>query len=103
MRGAKPKNLVQTIERVATIFDILGQCPNGLALRERAHQAGLPKGTAHRLLTSMAYFDYIDKVELHPKASGLRMISRLGSRIALIRVIQPEPFLQHCPVPLIVG
>lgn len=143
MRGSRPKNLVQTIERVATIFDILGQCPNGLALGEIAHQAGLPKGTAHRLLTSMAYFDYIrqdpgtknyhlgfklvdlgnlllsqidlrtearpflielsnavqetvhlvaldgnsalyiDKVELHPKASGLRMISRLGSRIAL--------------------
>jgi DNA-binding IclR family transcriptional regulator len=141
--GTKPKNLVQTIERTAFIFDILSQSPNGLSLGELARQANLPKGTAHRLLASMAYFDfirqepttknyhlgfklvdlgnlllsqidlrsqarpflmnlsetvketvhlvvldrdkalYVDKVELHPKASGLQMVSRLGSRIAL--------------------
>ncbi len=143
MTGAKPKNLVQTIERAAFIFDILSQSPRGLTLGELARQANLPKGTAHRLLSSMAYFDfvrqepttrnyhlgfklvdlgnvllgqidlrtqahsfllnlskavketvhlvvldqdealYIDKVDLHPKASGLRMVSRLGARIPL--------------------
>ena len=143
MTGPKPKNLVQTIERTAFIFDILSQFPNGLSLGELSRQTNLPKGTAHRLLSSMAYFDfvrqeptsknyhlgfklvdlgnlllsqidlrsqarsflinlsetvretvhlvvldqdkalYIDKVDLHPKASGLHMISRLGSRIAL--------------------
>ncbi|MCB2169292.1 MAG: IclR family transcriptional regulator [Deltaproteobacteria bacterium] len=143
MTGAKPKNLVQTIERAAFIFDILSQFPNGLSLGELARKTNLPKGTAHRLLSSMAYFDfirqepttknyhlgfkladlgnllltqidlrsqarsflinlsetvketvhlvvldkdkalYIDKVDLHPKASGLHMVSRLGSRIAL--------------------
>jgi DNA-binding IclR family transcriptional regulator len=141
--GPKPKNLVQTIERAAFIFDILSQFPNGLSLGELARKANLPKGTAHRLLASMAYFDfirqepttknyhlgfklvdlgnlllsqidlrsqarpllidlsetvketvhlvvldrdkalYVDKVDLHPKASGLQMVSRLGSRIAL--------------------
>lgn len=143
MAGPKPKNLVQTIERAAYIFDILSQTPNGLSLGELARKANLPKGTAHRLLSSMAYFDfirqepttknyhlgfklvdlgnlllsqidlrrqahsflinlsesvketvhlvvldrdkalYIDKVDLHPKASGLQMVSRLGSRIPL--------------------
>jgi DNA-binding IclR family transcriptional regulator len=141
--GTKPKNLVQTIERTAFIFDILSQSPSGLSLGELARQANLPKGTAHRLLASMAYFDfirqepttknyhlgfklvdlgnlllsqidlrsqarpflinlsetvketvhlvvldrdkalYVDKVDLHPRASGLQMVSRLGSRIAL--------------------
>jgi DNA-binding IclR family transcriptional regulator len=143
MPGPKPKNLVQTIERAAFIFDILRQYPNGLSLGELAHKAQLPKGTAHRLLSSMAYFDlirqetttknyhlgfklvdlgnlllsqidlrsqarpflinlsetvketvhlvvldrdkalYVDKVDLHPKVSGLQMVSRLGSRISL--------------------
>ncbi len=143
MTRPKPKNLIQTIERAAFIFDILGQAPNGLSLGDLARQANLPKGTAHRLLSSMAYFDlirqepttknyhlgfklvdlgnlllsqidlrgqarsflihlsetvketvhlvvldrdkalYIDKVDLHSRASGLRMVSRLGSRIAL--------------------
>jgi IclR family KDG regulon transcriptional repressor len=143
MAGSKPKNLVQTIERVAFILDIVGRYPHGLSLGDLAHEANLPKGTAHRLLSSMSYFDfvrqdpttrnyhlgfklvelgnlllsqidlrsearpflihlsesvketihlvildgnkalYIDKVDLHIKASGLHMISRLGSRIEL--------------------
>ncbi len=143
MPGSKPKNLVQTIERAAFIFEILSQSPGGLTLGELARQAHLPKGTAHRLLASMAYVDfirqepttknyhlgfklvdlgnillsqidlrtqahsflislsetvketvhlvvldrnkalYIDKVDLHPKASGLQMVSRLGARIPL--------------------
>ncbi len=143
MSGQKPKNLVQTIERAAFIFEILSQYPNGLSLGELAREANLPKGTAHRLLSSMAYFDfirqepttknyhlgfklvdlgnlllsqidlrsqahsflldlseivketvhlvaldhdkalYIDKVDLHSKASGLQMVSRLGTRIPL--------------------
>ena len=143
MTVKKPKNLVQTIERAAFIFDILSQYPTGLSLGDLASKANLPKGTAHRLLSSMAYFDfirqdpttknyhlgfrlvdlgnlllnqidlrsqahpfllnlsetvketvhlvaldqdkalYIDKVDLHSKASGLQMVSRLGTRIPL--------------------
>jgi DNA-binding IclR family transcriptional regulator len=143
MADTKPKNMVQTIERAAFILDIIGQYPNGLSLGDLAKQANLPKGTAHRLLSSMAYFDfirqepatknyhlgfklvdlgnlllsqidlrsqarpflinlsesvretvhlvvldrdkalYVDKVDLHPKTSGLQMISRIGTRISL--------------------
>lgn len=59
MAGAKPKNLVQTIERVAFILDIVGRYPNGLSLGDLAHEANLPKGSAHRLLSSMTYFDFV--------------------------------------------
>jgi DNA-binding IclR family transcriptional regulator len=55
----KPANLVQTIARVASILDILGHHPGGLSLGNLSEKVELPKGTTHRLLTSMAYFDYI--------------------------------------------
>ena len=55
----KPNNLVQTIERVALIFDILGTAPNGISVGELSTKTGLPKGTSHRLLSSLAYFDYV--------------------------------------------
>lgn len=56
---SKPSNLVQTIERVSLILDILGQSPQGLSIGELSEKTGLPKGTAHRLLTSLAYFDHV--------------------------------------------
>ncbi len=59
MAGAKPKNLVQTIERFADILKIAGQYPNGLSLGDLAREADLPKGTVHRLVSSMTYFDFI--------------------------------------------
>jgi IclR family KDG regulon transcriptional repressor len=58
-KGKKPTNLVQTIERMALILEILGNYPDGLSLGELSDKVELPKGTAHRLLTSMAYFDFI--------------------------------------------
>jgi len=66
-KGKKPANLVQTIARVALILEILGHYPSGLSLGELSEKVELPKGTTHRLLTSMAYFDFIrqDQVSKH--------------------------------------
>ena len=63
----KPANLVQTIERTALILEILGQAPSGLSLGELSEKVKLPKGTAHRLLTSLAYFDFVrqDRASKH--------------------------------------
>ncbi len=55
----KPSNLVQTIERTAFILETLGQYPNGLSLGELSEKVTLPKGTTHRLLTSMVYVDFV--------------------------------------------
>jgi len=55
----KPSNLVQTIERTAFILETLGQHPNGLSLGELSEKVNLPKGTTHRLLTSMVYVDFV--------------------------------------------
>ncbi len=55
----KPKNIIHAIERAASIVDILALHPQGLSLAELAEKVNLPKGTAHRILSSLAYFDYI--------------------------------------------
>ncbi len=55
----KPNNLVQTIERVSAILDLIGENPSGMSIRDVSSQLGLPKGTVHRLLSSLIYVGYI--------------------------------------------
>jgi IclR family acetate operon transcriptional repressor len=55
----KPNNLVQTIERVSLILEMVGQNPQGMSIRDLSARLNLPKGTIHRLLSSLSYFGYI--------------------------------------------
>jgi len=57
--GSKPNNLVQTIERISVILDILGQNPQGISIRDLSSKVSLPKGTTHRLLSSLSYLGYV--------------------------------------------
>ena len=57
-RSQKPNNLVQTIERTSLILDILGQSPQGISIRDLSERIKLPKGTTHRLISSLTYFGY---------------------------------------------
>ena len=58
LQRPKPNNLVQTIERASLILDILGQSPQGTSIRQLSAKMKLPKGTTHRLLSSLSYFGY---------------------------------------------
>jgi IclR family KDG regulon transcriptional repressor len=58
-RRTRPSNLVQTIERASFILDILGQSPQGISIRDLSEKMQLPKGTTHRLLSSLSYFGYV--------------------------------------------
>jgi IclR family KDG regulon transcriptional repressor len=58
-RRTRPSNLVQTIERASFILDILGQSPQGISIRDLSEKMRLPKGTTHRLLSSLSYFGYV--------------------------------------------
>ena len=60
----RPRNLVQTIERVNLIFDTLSQYSQGLSLGDLSEKIKFPKGTTHRLLSSLAYFDYVRQESL---------------------------------------
>lgn len=80
-KGKKPANLVQTIERMALILEILGHYPSGLSLGELSEKVELPKGTTHRLLTSLAYFDFIrqDQASKHYNL-GFKLVE-LGNQL----------------------
>jgi DNA-binding IclR family transcriptional regulator len=56
-----PGNLVQTIDRVNQLLEILSGAPQGLSLGELSATVNLPKGTTHRLVSSLAYFDYVQQ------------------------------------------
>ena len=93
---SKPGNLVQTIERVSLILNILGQSPQGISIRDLSLKVNLPKGTIHRLLSSLAYFGYVRQ---DPKTRnyslGFKLVD-LGSlmlgQVDLRR--EAEPFLR---------
>jgi hypothetical protein len=55
----KPGNLVQTIERVSLILEMVGKNPKGMSIKDLSVGLKLPKGTIHRLLSSLSYFGYI--------------------------------------------
>jgi len=55
----RPGNMVQTIERVNALLDLLGSYSHGISLHQISMTLDLPKGTCHRLLNSLAYFDFV--------------------------------------------
>jgi DNA-binding IclR family transcriptional regulator len=90
----RPRNLVQTIERVDQLLGILGRATQALSLGELAEAVGLPKGTTHRLLASLIYFNYVQQ---DPVSRGYRLgfkLVTLGNylldQIDLRKVAQPH-------------
>ena len=59
LKGPRPKNTVQSLERAARILNVLSGFSQGLSLGELAQKVSLSKGTVHRLLTSMSYLEFI--------------------------------------------
>jgi len=96
VQGSKPNNLVQTIERASLILDILGQSPQGISIRDLSEKIKLPKGTTHRLISSLTYFGYArqDSKTRH-YFLGLKLVelgNLLLSQLDLRK--EAEPFLR---------
>ena len=89
----KPSNLVQTIERVSLILDMVGQNPQGMTIRDLSGGLGLPKGTIHRILSSLSYFGYIRQdPETKNYFLGLKLMelgALLGNQLDLRKVAEP--------------
>lgn len=89
----KPKNLVQTIERIAAIIDLVGESPQGMAIRDLSSQLSLPKGTVHRLLSSLTYFGYIRQDDASRNYFlGLKLLDLAGlaaSQLDLRKIAEP--------------
>lgn len=94
---SKPNNLVQTIERVSSLLDIVGQNPQGISIRDLSVKLKLPKGTIHRLLSSLAYFGYVRQdSKTRNYFLGLKLVelgNLLLSQIDLRK--EAEPFLRE--------
>jgi IclR family KDG regulon transcriptional repressor len=89
----KPNNLVQTIERVSLILDMVGQNPQGMSIRDLSAGLDLPKGTIHRLLSSLSYFGYIRQdPETKNYFLGLKLMelnAQLSNQLDLRKVAAP--------------
>jgi IclR family transcriptional regulator, KDG regulon repressor len=78
---SKPSNLVKTIERASLILDVLGRSPQGISIKELSGKTGLPKGTTHRFLASLAYFDYVRQESMTKNYHlGFKLVE-LGNRL----------------------
>jgi IclR family transcriptional regulator, KDG regulon repressor len=89
----KPNNLVQTIERVSQILDMVGRSPQGMSIKDLSIGLELPKGTIHRLLSSLSYFGYIrQNTETKNYFLGLKLMELgvlLGDQLDLRKVAEP--------------
>jgi len=92
----RPSNLVQTLERASLILDILGQSPQGISIKDLSDRMHLPKGTTHRLLSSLSYFGYVRQDQNTKNYSlGFKLVelgNLLLGQLDLRR--EAEPFLR---------
>ncbi|NWF92736.1 MAG: IclR family transcriptional regulator [Syntrophaceae bacterium] len=97
MAETRPNNLVQTIERASLILDSLGQNPQGISVRDLSKKINLPKGTTHRLLSSLAYLGYVRQdLKTRNYFLGLKLVelgNLLLSQLDLRK--EAEPFLKE--------
>ncbi len=79
--GVRPKNIVQSIERVSLILDTLSESPQGLSLGDLSAKVALSKGTTHRLLSSLAFLGYARQNAATKNYSlGFKLVE-LGNRL----------------------
>ena len=80
-KRTKPKNLVQSIERVSVILDVLGEFPQGISFGDLSTKVDLSKGTTHRLLSTLAFLGYVRQdVETKKYNLGFKLVE-LGNRM----------------------
>ena len=89
----KPSNHVQTIERVSLILDMVGQNPQGVSLGDISANLGLPKGTVHRILSSLSLYGFIRQEEKSKNYFlGLKIMdlgTLLANQLDLRRTAEP--------------
>ena len=80
-KRTKPKNLVQSVERVSIIIDVLGEFPQGISFGDLSTKVDLSKGTTHRLLSTLAFLGYVRQDAQTKKYNlGFKLVE-LGNRL----------------------
>jgi len=94
-RTTKPTNLIQTIARVSAILDVLARSSRGISLGVLSEKVQLPKGTTHRILSSLSYFDFVRQdPETRNYSLGFKLVELGSSLLDQINLRkEAEPFL----------
>lgn len=72
---------VQSIERALDIIEVLAEERAGLGVTELANRVELHKSTAHRLLSTLARRNYVEKNESGTYRIGLKLIEAVSCHI----------------------
>lgn len=92
-RPKKSGQYVQTIERVALILDMVGKSPQGVGIKDVSTSLHLPKGTVHRILSSLAQYGFIRQdAKTKNYFLGLKLMdlgSLLAGQLDLRKVAEP--------------
>ena len=80
-KSTKPKNSVQSVERALMILGVLGEYSQGLSIADLSIKIDLPKGTTHRLLSTLAYLDYVRQDPETKKYNLGYKLVELGNRL----------------------
>lgn len=83
MAGAAPHDDkgVQSVDRVLDMIEVLAEEQEGLGVTELAARVGLHKSTAHRLLSTLARRNYIEKTEAGNYKIGVKLIEAVSCYI----------------------
>ncbi|MHB8087096.1 MAG: IclR family transcriptional regulator [Anaerolineaceae bacterium] len=88
---------IQSLARGLRILDILGESPNGVSVTELAEQLELDKGSASRLLSTLANYAYAEKDPVSRRYSlGPQVVTLSRSLLAKLPLRDvAKPFLRE--------
>ena len=89
--GSRPK-LVQSVERALTLLEEIAASEKPPSASEVAHRAGLNRGTAWRLLTTLEHFQLVERDLLTGRYTvgfGAHRIAAASGAAPLIRLARP--------------
>ncbi len=97
LQSQKPPNLIQAFERAAALLDALAQFGQGASLGALAARVGLSKGTTHRILSSLMYFDFVRQdASTRDYGLGFKLVELGSSLLEQIDLRkEAEPFLRN--------
>lgn len=92
-RNAKRQSQVQAIERAHQIVQVISQSSRGMGVSEISNKVGLPKGTVHRILSTLLRLGYVRQdLETKTYYLGLRFLelgNLAASQIDLRKISEP--------------
>lgn len=98
------ENCSQGVARICDVIEAVAQCSDGIGVSEIGRQTDLPKSTVHRILTSLAAKNYVQKDEATERyCLGYRFIAVAGEYMGQLNLRTAcAPFLRQLSMDLAV-